>query len=50
MLKLFDGTIPLQIFGGGFVMPIGADGLTINPEYTNAITRPLAPLRVTAPG
>ncbi len=41
VFKLFDGTIPLQIFGGGFVMPIGADGLTINPEYTNAITRPL---------
>jgi len=40
VLKLFDGTIPIQIFGGGFVMPIGADGLTINPEYVNAITRP----------
>jgi hemolysin activation/secretion protein len=42
-LKLFDGTIPLQIFGGGLVMPVGVDGLTINPEYTNAITRPLPP-------
>lgn len=38
--RLFDATVPIQIFGGGFVMPIGIDGLTINPEYTNAITRP----------
>jgi hemolysin activation/secretion protein len=40
--RLFDGSIPIQIFGGGFTMPIGVDGLTINPEYTNAITRPSA--------
>jgi hemolysin activation/secretion protein len=40
IFQLFNGTIPIQIFGGGFVMPIGVDGFTINPEYTNAITRP----------
>ena len=43
VFKLFDGTIPLQIFGGGAIAPIGVDGWTINPEYTNAITRPLPP-------
>ena len=43
VFKLFDGTIPLQIFGGGAIVPIGVDGWTINPEYTNAVTRPLPP-------
>ena len=41
--KLFNGSIPIQIFGGGFVAPLGIDGLTINPEYTNAVTRPAVP-------
>jgi hemolysin activation/secretion protein len=39
----FDGRTPIQIFGGGFVLPIGIDGFTINPEYTNAETRPEGP-------
>jgi hemolysin activation/secretion protein len=39
----FAGASPLQVFGGGFSLPIGADGLIINPEYVNAITRPVAP-------
>lgn len=30
----------LQIFGGGLVAPIGSDGLTINPEYTESIAQP----------
>ena len=38
--RLVDGSNPIQIFGAGFIAPIGIDGLTINPEYTNAITRP----------
>jgi hemolysin activation/secretion protein len=39
----FAGASLLQVFGGGFSLPIGADGLIINPEYINAITRPVAP-------
>ncbi len=31
---------PLRMIGGGFVLPLGADGWTINPEYTNSYTRP----------
>jgi hemolysin activation/secretion protein len=38
--RAFDGRSPLQVYGGGFVLPIGADGFTLNPEYTNAVTRP----------
>ncbi len=38
--RTFDGRSPLQVYGGGFVLPIGADGFTLNPEYTNAVTRP----------
>ena len=31
---------PLRMIGGGFILPLGADGWTINPEYTNSYTRP----------
>lgn len=40
--KLFDGDSPLRILGGGVVLPIGTDGFTLNPEYTNSVTRPAA--------
>ncbi|WP_284275850.1 ShlB/FhaC/HecB family hemolysin secretion/activation protein [Bradyrhizobium iriomotense] len=30
---------PLAVYGGGLVVPIGIDGLTINPEYTHSTTR-----------
>ena len=39
--KAFDGASPLQVLGGGFVLPVGVDGFTLNPEYTNSITRPI---------
>ncbi len=39
--QAFSGASPIQVLGGGFSLPIGVDGLTINPEYTNSITRPL---------
>jgi len=42
------GRTPVQIVGGGFTLPIGLDGLVINPEYTNAQTRPQAPPDVPA--
>lgn len=35
----------LKVEGGGVVFPIGSDGFTINPEYTESIARP-----VPAPG
>lgn len=31
---------PMRLWGGGFVLPIGADGLTLNPEITHSVTRP----------
>ena len=34
-----DGTTPLAVYGGGAVIPIGTDGMTINPEYTHSTTR-----------
>lgn len=30
----------LRVFGGGFVLPLGNDGFTINPEYTKSLARP----------
>lgn len=36
-----DGTTPLRIFGAGAVIPIGFDGLILNPEYTQSRSRPL---------
>ena len=34
-----DGSSPLAVFGGGVVIPIGTDGITLNPEYTHSTTR-----------
>jgi hemolysin activation/secretion protein len=34
-----NGSAPLSIYGGGAVIPIGVDGLTLNPEYTHSATR-----------
>jgi hemolysin activation/secretion protein len=34
-----NGTSPLTVYGGGAVIPIGTDGITINPEYTHSTTR-----------
>jgi hemolysin activation/secretion protein len=33
---------PLKMIGGGVILPIGADGFTLNPEYTNSLTQPAA--------
>jgi hemolysin activation/secretion protein len=33
----------LRVLGGGFVLPIGNDGFTVNPEYTNSLARPNPP-------
>ena len=30
---------PLAIYGAGVIVPVGVDGLTINPEYTHSTTR-----------
>jgi hemolysin activation/secretion protein len=37
--EAFDGKSPLRVLGGGAVLPIGPDGFTLNPEYTDSITR-----------
>jgi hemolysin activation/secretion protein len=34
-----DGTAPLTIYGGGAIVPIGVDGVSVNPEYTRSTTR-----------
>jgi hemolysin activation/secretion protein len=36
---LREGGSPLIIYGAGAILPIGVDGLTINPEYTHSTTR-----------
>jgi hemolysin activation/secretion protein len=37
-----DWGVPrLRVAGGGVVVPIGNDGFTLNPEYTESIARPL---------
>ncbi|MGA2292108.1 ShlB/FhaC/HecB family hemolysin secretion/activation protein [Bradyrhizobium sp.] len=43
-----DGTSPLVVYGGGVVIPIGADGITLNPEYTHSTTRTAEALGVPA--
>jgi hemolysin activation/secretion protein len=39
---------PLQIGGGGAIVPLGANGLTLNPEYTHSNT--LTPRQAAIPG
>ncbi|MEW6769558.1 MAG: ShlB/FhaC/HecB family hemolysin secretion/activation protein [Pseudomonadota bacterium] len=34
-----EGTAPLRVFGGGAVVPLGADGFTVNPEFTHSVTQ-----------
>jgi len=34
------GSPRLRVFGGGIVLPIGSDGFTLNPEYTQSQARP----------
>jgi len=33
------GTPRLRVRGGGIVLPIGSDGFTLNPEYTESVAR-----------
>jgi hemolysin activation/secretion protein len=35
-----DINSPLWVVGGGVVLPLGLDGWTLNPEYTNSRTQP----------
>ncbi|HWD59744.1 MAG TPA: ShlB/FhaC/HecB family hemolysin secretion/activation protein [Stellaceae bacterium] len=38
------GDARLRVRGGGIVLPIGPDGFTLNPEYTESIARPVPAL------
>lgn len=38
--RLLDGQSPLKFWGIGTVVPLGTDGLTINPEFTVSKSRP----------
>jgi hypothetical protein len=40
LAHLASGVSPLLMVGGGVSMPIGDDGLALNPEYTHSATRP----------
>jgi len=45
----FDaGRPPLLLYGAGLIVPIGNQGLTINPEYTRSVTRTPASANVPA--
>jgi hemolysin activation/secretion protein len=37
-----NGTSPLALYGGGVVIPLGPQGITLNPEYTHSTTRTAA--------
>jgi hemolysin activation/secretion protein len=39
LTSVAHGTSPLTIYGGGVIVPVGVDGLTVNPEYTHSTTR-----------
>jgi hemolysin activation/secretion protein len=41
-LNSVPGIAPLGIYGGGVIVPVGVDGVTINPEYTHSTTRTIA--------
>ncbi|BDT68277.1 hypothetical protein os1_24590 [Comamonadaceae bacterium OS-1] len=36
----FQGDAPRRVTGGGFIIPLGTNGLSINPEYTTSISQP----------
>lgn len=37
------GSPRLRVYGGGVVLPLGNDGFTLNPEFTESIARPIPP-------
>ena len=41
--ELFRGDAPRRVLGGGAIIPIGNNGLSINPELTTSVSQPLPP-------
>jgi hemolysin activation/secretion protein len=39
--RIFDSNSPLRVLGAGAVLPLGVDGWTVNPEYTNSRSQPV---------
>jgi len=37
---IFNDTSPFWLLGAGIVLPLGLEGWTVNPEYTNSRTQP----------
>ena len=37
--RAFRHDVPVEVYGGGAVLPLGIDGLAVNPEYTHSATR-----------
>lgn len=44
---LFGSRSPKTVLGGGIVLPLGSDGLSLNMEATHSVTRPLGGFFVT---
>ncbi|NDP38620.1 MAG: ShlB/FhaC/HecB family hemolysin secretion/activation protein [Rhodoferax sp.] len=38
-----NGDAPRRVTGGGFIIPLGNNGLAINPEYTASVSQPVPP-------
>ena len=39
--RILDSTSPLRVLGAGAVLPLGTDGWSLNPEYTNSRSQPV---------
>jgi hemolysin activation/secretion protein len=37
--SVFAGRAPLAVYGGGVVVPVGTNGMSLNPEFTRSETR-----------
>jgi hemolysin activation/secretion protein len=47
LLRTFSPAPRMRVFGAGVIIPVGFDGMTVTPEYTNSRTHGLAAAGVT---
>jgi len=40
LIRAFQSDARRRVSGGGAIIPIGSDGLSINPEFTSSVSRP----------
>jgi len=43
MVSAYEGDVPRRVSGGGAIIPIGNNGLSINPEFTTSVSQPKPP-------